>query len=309
VLWIQDNNMGNAGGLPPDFHELFTKRTAEWAQARHYIGVYLLRSTALRRPANRLDDAFLRDHFLPGLRSWGIDLALDVVGAMGVGCSHQKRTVMQAEAEQIARIAGLGGRVVAVSLQSVLSKPAPDVCSGYGRDAAYAERITDIVRYMAFMKERFPQIAVGLVDAMVAKGWDYAPVYRDLKAALSAAGLALDFLHLDFPAEAATPGWTNARAAEDLIRGELGIRFGLLYTSNTAGRSSDAAFHDAVMAAYRDLRDAGGRPDDLILTSWHAYPSRDLPENDPAGFPFMKDVLEFGHLGAVGPLLRARLGI
>jgi hypothetical protein len=299
VLWIQDNNMGNASGLPPDFHELFTTRTAEWAQARQYIGVYLLRSTALHRPANQLDDAFLRDHFLPSLQSWGIDLTLNVVGAMGVGCSRQKQAVMRAEADQIARIAGLGGRVVAVSLQSVLSKPAPNVCSGYGRDAAYTERIADIVRYTAIMKERFPQIAVGLVDAMVAKGWDYAPVYRNLKAALGAAGLTLDFLHLDFPAEAATPGWANARAAEDLIRGELGIRFGLLYTSNTAGRLSDAAFHDAVMAAYRDFRNAGGRPDNLVLTSWHAYPSHDLPENDPEGFPFMKDVLEFGRLGGV----------
>ena len=291
--------MGAAGGVPPDFHALFTTRTGEWARARRSIGVYLLRSTALRNPANRMDDVFLRDHFLPGLGAWHIDLALDVVGALGVGCSPQKQAVMRAEADQIARIARLGGHVTAISLQSVLSKPAPDICSGYARNAAYAERIADIVRYTAFMKERFPEMAVGLVDAMVAKGWVYAPVYRRLRAALAAADLDLDFLHLDFPAETATPGWANARAAEDLIRGELGIRFGLLYTSNTAGRTSDAAFHAAVLAGYRAFRAAGGRPDDLILTSWHPYPSRDLPEDDAEGFPFMKDVLEFSLLGGV----------
>jgi hypothetical protein len=299
MLWVQDNNMGQAGGLPPDFHEMYTTRTAEWAQARRHIRVYLLRSTALRNPANGLDDAFLRDHFLPSLQEWGIDLALNTVGAMGVGCSTVKQGIMQAEADQIARIARLGGNVRAISLQSVLSKPATDVCPSYGRDTAYAERIADIVHYTAFMKERFPRIAVGLVDAMVAKGWDYAPVYRNLHGALAAAGLTLDFLHLDFPAEAATPGWANARAAEELIRGELDIRFGLLYTSNTAGRTSDAAFHDAVLNAYRQFRSAGGRPDDLIPTSWHPYPSRDLPEDAAQGFPFMKDVLEFSRLGGV----------
>jgi hypothetical protein len=291
--------MGQAGGLPPDFREMFTTRTAEWAQARRYIGIYVLRSTALRNPANALDDAFLGEHFLPNLREWQIDLALNVVGAMGVGCSSVKQAVMRAEAEQIARIARLGGTVRALSLQSVLSKPASDVCPSYGRDAAYAERIADIVAYAAFMKERFPDVALGLVDAMVAKGWDYASVYRDLLAALAAAGLRLDFLHLDFPAEAATPGWANARAAEDLIRSELGIRFGLLYTSNVAGRTSDAAFHDAVLAAYQQFHAAGGRPDHLILTSWHPYPSRDLPEDAAQGFPFMKDVLEFSRLGGV----------
>jgi hypothetical protein len=291
--------MGAAGGLPPDFHELFTTRTAEWEEARRFIRVYLLRSTALRDPANGLDDAFLSDHFLPQLQAWGIELALNTVGAMGVRCSTQKQETMQAEADQIARIARLGGRVQAISLQSVLSKPATDVCPQYGRDAAYAERIGDIVHYATVMKERFPEIAIGLVDAMVAKGWDYPPVYRDLLAALDAAGLALDFLHLDFPAEAATPHWANARAAEDLIRGELGVRFGLLYTSNVAGRTSDAAFHDAVLAAYRGFHEAGGRPDDLVLTSWHPYPSRDLPEDDPHGFPFMKDVVEFAGLGGV----------
>lgn len=299
ILWIQENNMGAAGGLPPDFHDLFTTRTADWAEARRYVGVYLLRSTSLRNPANQIDDPFLRDRFLPSLEGWGIDLALNVVGAMGVGCSRDKAALMQTEAAQIARIARLGGQVRALSLQSVLSKPATDVCPAYGRNAAYPERIADIVRYTAFMKARFPGIAVGLVDAMVAKGWDYAPVYRQLRAALAEAGLALDFLHLDFPAEAATPGWANARAAEALIRDELGIPFGLLYTSNTAGRASDTAFHDAVMTAYRAFRAAGGRPDNLILTSWHPYPSRDLPENDPGEFPFMKDALELGRLGGV----------
>jgi hypothetical protein len=242
----------------------------------------------------------LRDALLPLLREANIAHSLNVVGAMGLTCNVEKGATMAAELAQIERIGRLGGHVDYLSLQSVLSKPS-DVCPGYGRDEGYDKRIADIVRYSAELAGRFPGIRIGLVDAMVAKGWDYAPVYRNLVAAMRAKELALDFIHLDFPAEAASPGWANALAAQRVIRDELGVRFGLLYTSNVAGRASDEAFYQAVMAAGRDFHAAGGRPDDLVLTSWHPHPSLDLPETDPTGYPFMKDVLEFSRLGLVEP--------
>jgi len=299
-LWVQDNNMGHAGGVSPDFKASFTTGRDAWAEARRFIRVYQLRAPSLLLPANDLSDDFLRDAFLPLLREAHFALALNVTGAMGIGCSADKAKTMVAEIAQIERIARLGGRVDYLSLQSVLSKPS-DVCPGYGRDEGYDKRIADIVRYSTELAGRFPGIRIGLVDAMTAKGWDYAPVYRNLVAAMRANNLALDFIHLDFPAEAASPGWTNALAAQRAIRDELGVRFGLLYTSNVAGRTSDEAFYQAVMAAGRDFHAAGGRPDDLILTSWHPHPSVDLPETDPTGYPFMKDVLDFARLGLVEP--------
>ena len=33
TLWVQDNNLAQAGGITPDFKEMFTTRTAEWAEA------------------------------------------------------------------------------------------------------------------------------------------------------------------------------------------------------------------------------------------------------------------------------------
>lgn len=299
-LWVQDNNMGRAGGLPPDFQAMFTTRRDAWAEARRFIGVYQLRSTSLRDPANDLSDAFLRDAFLPVLDAANIALALNVVGAMGVTCAAGKETTMAAEIAQIERIGRLGGRVAYLSLQSVLSKPT-DVCPGYGRDTGYDRRIADIVHYAGALTDRFPGIRIGLVDAMVAKGWDYAPIYRQLVAGLHAKNLALAFIHLDFPAETASPGWTNALAAQRVIRDELGLRFGLLYTSNSAGLVSDEVFYRAVMAAGREFHAAGGRPDDAVVTSWHPHPARDLPETDSTGFPFMKDVLDFARLGYVAP--------
>ena len=101
--------------------------------------------------------------------------------------------------------------------------------------------------------------------------------------------------------ESAAPGWVNVREVEDLVRGELGIPFGLIYVSKVGGATSNVAFRDAVLDAYRAYRAAGGRPDHLELTSWYAYPTSTLPEDDEASAPFMNLVRDFALLGGVAP--------
>ena len=86
---------------------------------------------------------------------------------------------------------------------------------------------------------------------MPAKGWAYQDVYRRLQEALTAHGLKLAFIHLDFPMESAALGWANVREAEDFVRGELGVPFGLIYVSKIGGATSNVAFRDNVLAAYR----------------------------------------------------------
>ena len=107
--------------------------------------------------------------------------------------------------------------------------------------------------------------------------------------------------------ESATPGWTNVREVEDFVRGELGVPFGLIYVSKIGGETSNVAFRDNVLTAYRGYRAAGGRPDHLELSSWYAYPTANLPEADEADAPFMNLVRDFALLGGVAP--RAAPGI
>ena len=85
------------------------------------------------------------------------------------------------------------------------------------------------------------------------------------------------------------------------MRGELGIPFGLIYVSKIGGETSNVAFRDAVLDAYCEYRAAGGRPDHLELTSWYAYPTSTLPEDDEANAPFMNLVRDFVRLGGVAP--------
>ena len=91
----------------------------------------------------------------------------------------------------------------------------------------------------------------------------------------------------------------NVRAAEDFIRNGLGVRFGLIYVSKEAGRTANQAFYANVLEAYRAFRAAGGRPDDLVLTSWYPHPTVGLSEDSADDYPMMKLVLDFARLGGV----------
>ena len=85
------------------------------------------------------------------------------------------------------------------------------------------------------------------------------------------------------------------------MRGELQVPFGLLYVSKVGGATSNVAFRDNVLAAYRAYRAAGGRPDHLELTSWYAFPTANIPEDDEETAPFMNLVRDFARLGGVSP--------
>ena len=296
-LWVQPPNYGGAGGLAPDFFEMFTTRGDEWATGRGFVAVWVVRVTSLLGKDVPLIDAFLRESFLPKLHAWGVALALNVTGATHAQCSGQPSR-LRAEVTVIEHLLDLGARISYLSLQSPLSKVS-DSCSAYGKETGYDLRIADIVRYVGHMTERFPGIEIGLVDAMPAKGWDYQNVYLRLRDQLTDRGLRLAFIHLDFPMESASPGWANVREVEDFVRGELRVPFGLIYVSKVGGETSNVAFRDNVLAAYPAYRAAGGCPDHLELTSWYAFPTANLPEDDEETAPFMNLVRDFARLGRV----------
>jgi hypothetical protein len=304
ALWVQPPNYGGAGRLAPDLFEMFTTRGDEWAEARRFVDVWVVRMTSLLGRDAPLSDAFLAESFLPKLHAWGIALAVNVTGATHAQCGNHPRRIGY-EIAAIQRLLDLGADISSLSLQSPLSKVS-ESCPAYGKKTGFDLRIADVVRYAAAMTERFPGIEIGLVDAMPAKGWDYQDVYRQLLDELTVRGLNLAFIHLDFPMESASPGWANVREAEEFVHGELGVPFGLIYVSKAGGATSNVAFRDNVLAAYRAYRVAGGRPDHLELTSWYAFPTSNLPEDDEATAPFMNLVRDFALLGGVTP--RATLG-
>lgn len=293
-IWIQPPNHGGAGRLPPDFAAMFTTRIAAWSEARQATAAWIVRMTSLAGREAPLETEFVAEHLIPALNDWDIPLVVNVTGATLPDCGTGRRLAI--EADQVQRLVELGGHVVALSLQSSLSKVGGRTCPGYGRGRDVERRIDGIVRYAAFMRARFPALGIGLVDAMPAKGWAYQEVYRQLVAALEREGLSLAFIHLDCPVESAGPTANVVRSAESFVQAELGLPFGWICVSKVGGATSNVAYRDAVLAGYAAYREAGGHPDRVILTSWYRYPDLMLPEDDEAGAPFMNLVRDVARL-------------
>ncbi len=288
VLWVEDNNLHEAGGVPVDALQMYQPELLDqWSEARKQIRVYMYRYNSLKNLENGYTDTYLRDNLLPLLKESNIDFALDVPPPNWY-CGNNAEKLTNAEGDYMQKISDLGGEVTYVSLQSVLSKPSD--CPNY----TFEKRIDNVVRFAKYIKNRFPSIQVGIIDALVAKGLDYKPVYTQLVESLAKENLKLDYIHLDFPMEKASRNWKNLREAEDFIRDELGVRVGVTYTSSRGGMTSAKKWQENVLLAFQEYRDAGGNPDDHLIMSWYNHPRQNLPEDKE--FTLMNTVLKFSEL-------------
>ncbi len=293
-LWYEDNNMGTAGGIPPDFKEKFY-RPDLWEGAREAIDVYYVRATMLLNPENGLDDSFLEENFVPVLEESGVEIALDAVGASFLRARPAPADErIEREISLIEKLGAMGGRVGYVALQSVLSKPLREE----GRVVEYPthQRIEDVVEYAKTARERLPDVQLGIIDALPTKGLDYRDPYGGLAAALSGEDLELNFVHLDCPYEDPQEGaritWEGVKEVESFVKGEVGARFGFVCTSRTGGEASDEAWNDSVLDALRQYASVNGTPDEYVVMSWFPHPGSTIPESaEPGLFPDTKTVL------------------
>ena len=293
-LWYEDNNMGTAGGAPPDFQEKFY-RPDTWVRAREVIDVYYVRSSTLLNPANELDDSFLEKFFVPVLEESGVKIAIDAVGANFLNRRLAGTALADRELRLIEKLRAMGGQVEHIALQSVLSKPLRE--GGQVVEYPVQRRIQDVVEYAKMARGRLPDVEIGIIDALPSKGLDYQGPYGELAAALGY-DLKLDFIHLDCPYERAQEGenvsWEGIKAAESFIKRDIATRFGLISTSRTGGETSDETWNDNVLDVPHEYAKAGGNPDEYAIMSWFPYPSSSIPEEaGPGLFPDTKTVLSF----------------
>lgn len=294
-LWYEDNNTGEAGGIPTDFKEKFY-RPDLWARAREAIDAYYIRTTALFDPENGLDDSFLAEHFVPVLGESNVELAIDAVGANFLRARPSAATRIGREVALIEKLEAVGARVGYVALQSVLSKPLRE----NGRIVEYPmqQRIRDVVEYAAAAREKLPEVELGIIDALPTKGLEYRNPYGELAAALGEEGIELGFVHLDCPYEHPQKGekitWDGVKEVESFVKRVVGARFGLICTSRTGGETSDEAWNDSVLDVPKKYAGADGRPDEYVIMSWFPYPGSSIPESaGPGLFPDTKTVLSF----------------
>ena len=292
LLWYEDNNLGRAGGMPPDFIEKF-HRPETFLEASRHIDVYMIRANVLAK----LDDAFLTTLLEPYLRGNRIKLAVDATGVVWAQAPGRDKA-FAANIQLLDRLKRLGIDVHYISLQSVLSKPL--VRAGRTIEYPLGKRNQDVIVFARASRSIYPRAEIGIIDALPSHGKDYRRPYRQLRDAMSREGLNLSYIHVDMPFEIPHElqlgvTWQTLREVERYVEEELDLQFGFFTTSRTGGNISSRAFHDRVMAALECYTGAMGTPRDWLIASWFPHPRKTIPENVTGDdYPVMRTVLAFG---------------
>jgi hypothetical protein len=313
-IWYQDNNLGRAGGMQADFVEKFRKPET-FAQAAKHIRVYMIRSNVV----SQLDDGFFTNLFFPFLQMNNIKLAINTGGATWAQADARRQRVFDKSVDVLRRIKKLGGKVNYISLQSILSKPLRRGEAEYPMD----KRIQDAVAYAKAARMVFPDVAIGIMDALPSHARDYRGPYRALRDALDQAGIGLSYIHLDIPFDIPATQrrgvtWQSLRTLERYVEDELGVAFGILAKSRRGGERSSRMAYERTLSTLDCYAGVGGTPREYVLTGNFRYPERAIPENATGDdYPQMRVMLDFGRRLAeveksgVGPSdgWRARCGI
>ena len=291
-IWYEDNNLGGSQEVPADFMEKF-QHPGSFKEATSYIRVYMVRAKWL----DSVSDDFLINVFKDYLKRNDIKLAIDAGGATFAQLAN-RRNITNSELALYKHLKQLGITVDYISLQSVLSK-SPKV-DGEEINYPMDKRIEDVVAYAKSVRETYPQVQIGIIDASPSQGKPFRKPYRLLKDAMDNAGTPLAFIHLDvafdIPREHRKGvSWRSLTELENYVENDLGLKFGIFTTSRKGGMTSSKDFNDRVIAALDCYTEAGGTPSSFIIASWYPYPETTIPENATGDdYPAMRTVKEFG---------------
>ncbi len=281
-FWYEENNVRHAGGYPPDFHEMFLK-PEKWENLRKIIDVYYIRGNTLKNIIRKYGEDFIRDHFVKVLNKDKINIAID--------------NLSQWE-NNIRILRKYNANVTHIALQSILSKYSINrrKYAGFESDQEIQKRMKLAVEQVVEIKKAYPDIQVGIIDAMPTKRREYKKPYSMVVSELKKKGYPLDFIHLDCPMDECESGrfsWEGAKEVENFVRLKLGLDFGFICSSSIGGgMKSDREFYKNVMKIPEKYILDRGQPDHIIIMSWFPHPAMALPDNAPEGeFPMTKTAL------------------
>ena len=274
-LWYMDNNLGNAGGIPIDFT---TRQDNQWIKTLQSIDVYYLR----RSITTKLSDAHLK-RLADTLNRYNISVALDTPSATWGSCRNSD------DINVIKRLQRLGFKIEYIGLQSVLSKPykgTNSACDIYKSIHTYngaLARVFDVINYFSSISKEFPNIKLGIIDALPAKIHDPLNRYKFLYNELVKRGLKLDFIHLDIPASYPRTQINNITYSSLVNLAKViqshNVKFGMFLVSNIGGQSSGIDVTKFKVHELHSLLDSGMRANYWISSGWYPQPQRSVPES------------------------------
>ena len=272
-----------------DYFDLFATG-AEWSSSATQIHAFkIYENIGLARDPT--DEEFLR--VIDGLRDRGIPLAMELgalpphpgfgpIGASGECGEGIEGFGGVVAVQTVERIADLGGSVALVGFDEPLAHG--HFYQGENACSWSVERVAEeVAAFVAMLREVEPGIVVGDIEpAWVEPEIGAGEIAAWLDAYEAAAGEPLGFFHLDV--DWARPGWPEvAREIEDVVRSR-GVPFGIIYNGGDDTDSDSEWVQLSVERAHTFEQGWGGRPDHVVLQSWHLHPQRVLPEHDPGTF-------------------------
>jgi len=289
-IWFENNVLGDV--VTPEIMKDTFLHPESFERASRYINVYMVGAPLLIK----MHDDFLTNVFAPYLKERNIKLAVDAP-AVTLAQTPERIKPRKMEIQLYRRLNALGVRVDYISLQSTLSKSTKKFGGG---EYLIARRIEDAISYAKEVHTIFPNAEIGLIDALPTQGKDYEEPYRMLKEAMENAGEKLSYIHLDAPFDFPYERhkgvtWNTLRGVERYVEDSLGLRFGIITTSNVGGKKSSKEFHERVVASMECYLLHGGTPSEFVIASWFPYPNRVTPDS-PVGddYPAMSTVYELG---------------
>jgi len=271
--WYEDNNLAETSGIPDDFLSRYQPEKLEsWRRARETMDVFKLSTSAYTK--HLMGKPELQRRFAAAHK--GTPVCLDDTSATWAHYRNAQPTYA-GSMHVIASLQRIGVDVRYVSLQSVLDKPTPD-----GVFYPMTKRVQDVVGYVRTCKARFPNIRVGILDAMPSHGRsDWSTAYTMVRNELRRAKLSLDFFILDMPMSwAAKPGYmTKLYRVQHFVQTQMRWRFGWTVTLGLPGAPSDAEYRTQLLAGLRSYLERGGGADFMAVMSWSKRPRRSAPDS------------------------------
>jgi hypothetical protein len=137
------------------------------------------------------------------------------------------------------------------------------------------------------LRAQFPNVIIGDIAPFPVSASNWLPQYQaGIEAFRNALGFPLAFFDADVLWD--TPSYLADLVSVREMLGSEGVPFGVIYNGNPYD-TSDAQWIQSATQHLLAVELNLGSPDLIIFQTWHAYPSKLLPETDPDSFTSLID--------------------
>ncbi|VGO13649.1 hypothetical protein PDESU_02206 [Pontiella desulfatans] len=274
--------------------ELFIHQLDEWSAVLENISHFKFYSTPVVW-LNKREPALLSQS-VANLAAMGKDFAVEV----GIRKGHEST-----EEGILDPITAAGGTVDFIITDNVFVKSQFKASTTNIYNWTYEDAVTNYATYVAGIKENYPDLKVGILEAAFRFHWEDQAIfpaedpskdYGDLKtilvdviAACDALGTKIDIFQPEYSYERIVNtenGWAKLQAMEAFCE-QQGLEFYFLFNDHTGGNTSDQLFHENVMNCLREVKANGLTPALGTVQSWYDHPVAILPEDQPYTFMYL----------------------